>query len=550
MSKKKILKFIMAASVVMLAASLFVFKSDKAQATGTVNFEVQMYQLSDGTYGGTVTSDVGGINCSGASGTCSTTLAGGSSITLTATGNDPTTRFDTWFPGISGGCSGGVNTNSTCTITLPNYDTVYAASATWAEKHDFSVNLTSNGMTGAGSVTVNPGAKTCISTCTFKYAYGVSMSIAETTTNSDTTFIGWSGSSGIGGCGTNSSCSFTSSSDGDGFYAGAAWDWKTYNVNIQIKGTGSGHVSTSPGGLNCSSNCIGSFSRGTTINFSATPASGSKFSGWGTNAEGGNLCLLSAGKSYSGSRNTSSTCQDSVGNRPGLRSPVLIAYFDKGSSTSSSSGSSGSTSTSSSSSGSTGQIDTKAITEANQKNAKNASELGLSKVTLGGKDAYDKKSSLVFNPSQTIVLSGKTAPNNVIKLFIFSDPQEASVKADAKGNWKYSIKGLEPGNHHVEAQVTDPAKHTTSKRLTLVNFAIASPDSKAASAGYAKGGTGIIAYIAAVFAVLLVGAGAYVGWYRWKYKTMPRLRLPNLHPPHFKKSKPQDTPPTYTPPTA
>lgn len=119
--------------------------------------------------------------------------------------------------------------------------------------------------------------------------------------------------------------------------------------------------------------------------------------------------------------------------------------------------------------------------------------------------------TIKVEPNDSLVLKGKTVANGVVKLFIFSDPVEATVTADAEGNWTYEVAGLAPGEHHVEAEVTDPATKKTSARATLaaftVNAAKTPPTTPATSAG-----TNSMPLIAggAVLALVLIGAA---GWW-------------------------------------
>lgn len=76
--------------------------------------------------------------------------------------------------------------------------------------------------------------------------------------------------------------------------------------------------------------------------------------------------------------------------------------------------------------------------------------------------------------SKDIVLSGTAAPNAVVTLYIFSDPQVTTVTADANGLWSYTVKGLVTGDHHVETEVLDPATNTKTKRINLTSFRIVS----------------------------------------------------------------------------
>lgn len=90
---------------------------------------------------------------------------------------------------------------------------------------------------------------------------------------------------------------------------------------------------------------------------------------------------------------------------------------------------------------------------------------------IAGRNVADKNNITVEN-NKPFKLTGKTVANGIVKLYIFSTPREASVTADAEGNWAYTIEGLEPGSHHVEAEVTDPATQKTSARGNLIAFTV------------------------------------------------------------------------------
>jgi Putative Ig domain/Divergent InlB B-repeat domain len=51
-------------------------------------------------------------------------------------------------------------------------------------------------------------------------------------------------------------------------------------LTVQKSGTGTGTVTSNPSGINCGSSCSRSFSNGTTVTLTATPAAGSIFAGW------------------------------------------------------------------------------------------------------------------------------------------------------------------------------------------------------------------------------------------------------------------------------
>lgn len=100
-------------------------------------------------------------------------------------------------------------------------------------------------------------------------------------------------------------------------------------------------------------------------------------------------------------------------------------------------------------------------------------KLSLANLEISGTKA-DLAKPIRISVGKKLVLSGKTIANGIIKLFIFSEPKTAQVTADVNGNWQYEIKGLEPGDHRVEGEVTDPATNKTSERSQLMNFKVAS----------------------------------------------------------------------------
>jgi hypothetical protein len=94
--------------------------------TSTYNYTLTINETGDGT----VTSTDGEINCTNGSGSCSAVYAGGTAVTLTATGTSG------WsFAGWSGACSGGnpcsfiVNANATASATFSNNWTIVHATS-------------------------------------------------------------------------------------------------------------------------------------------------------------------------------------------------------------------------------------------------------------------------------------------------------------------------------------------------------------------------------------------------------------------------------------
>src|SRR5436305_14636225 len=50
--------------------------------------------------------------------------------------------------------------------------------------------------------------------------------------------------------------------------------------SLAVSATGSGTITSAPAGINCGPTCSASFSAGTSVTLTATPASNDSFSGW------------------------------------------------------------------------------------------------------------------------------------------------------------------------------------------------------------------------------------------------------------------------------
>src|SRR5207245_897999 len=67
----------------------------------------------------------------------------------------------------------------------------------------------------------------------------------------------------------------------------------TVTVTLTVTKAGSGTVTSSDGAINCGTTCSSSYTSGTTVTLTATPASGSIFTGWsGCDAVSGTTCSV------------------------------------------------------------------------------------------------------------------------------------------------------------------------------------------------------------------------------------------------------------------
>ncbi len=100
------------------------------------------------------------------------------------------------------------------------------------------------------------------------------------------------------------------------------------------------------------------------------------------------------------------------------------------------------------------------------------STIGLNSIKIGDTEII-KEERIVLGVNEPLKLSGITLPGAKIKLYVFSEPKEYTVTADQEGVWSIEISGLEPGEHHVEAELTDPSTGKTSNREQVLSFSVA-----------------------------------------------------------------------------
>lgn len=300
--------------------------------------------------------------------------------------------------------------------------------------------------------------------------------------------------------------------------------WPTYTVQTAVEGTGKGTVTSSPAGLNCPGACSASFANSANITLTATPAAGSVFAGWGTaNDPGGaNACFNGGGIGPDMTRGTSVTCTfPADGLIPTEEQSAMsgVAFFD---STGSPASTPPSTSTSSTKSSTTQSTTTPAATAApTAANAAGAApNLSLDGIKVSGgngtvKVNADTVKTVVLPLATPLVLSGKTVPNGIVNLTIHSTLRTASVTADANGNWTYTVTGLEAGQHHVDATVTDPVTKQTSSSVTLAAFTVAAksaPNAIATVAASKSKQSSMLPVAVASVIVLVLIAGAVFWW--------------------------------------
>ena len=296
----------------------------------------------------TVNSDKGGINCtwdgSAQGGTCSSSISGGTSVTLTAilptgttilwgsgcdstttttctinylTGNltiSPTTTAETHTVTPSAGLNGSITPNTPQTI---NYGSTTSFTVTPdANYHINSVTGCGGTLTGntytTGPITVDCAvtASFTIDTYTVTPSAGLNGSISPNTPQtvnygSTTSFTVMPDANyhinSVTGCGgTLARNIYTTAPITGDCPVTASFAINNHSLTINPGGNGSGSVSSGVGNINCGYNgsassgtCSDSYSFGSHVTLTATSSNGSNFSGWaGCDSSSGNICYV------------------------------------------------------------------------------------------------------------------------------------------------------------------------------------------------------------------------------------------------------------------
>ncbi len=228
----------------------------------------QSFNLDTNVSGnGTISSNPSGISC-GAD--CSESYTSGTSVTLTAT---PANGYS--FAGWSGDCTGAgscvvqMNSNKSVTATFSQNDVYY------------SLNVSK---TGSGTLSSEPAGISCGADCSESFLIGTNVTITATA-DSGYTFTGWSGA-----CTGTGACTIPMTANR---YVSATFTQKKTDYTLSISKNGNGTVSSNPSGISCGTDCYESYTEGTFVSLTATPADGHSFSGWSGACTGTGRCYLS-----------------------------------------------------------------------------------------------------------------------------------------------------------------------------------------------------------------------------------------------------------------
>ena len=140
----------------------------------------------------------------------------------------------------------------------------------------FALTVTVDG-TGDGTVTSNPVGINCPGDCSNNYVDSTDVTLTAAD-GAGSTFAGWGGACSASGTSPQCTVDMTAARSVTATFNTAPPSNQT--LTVSLPGSGEGTV-TSPGGINCPSDCSQSYPNGTDVTLTATAMGGSTFAGWG-----------------------------------------------------------------------------------------------------------------------------------------------------------------------------------------------------------------------------------------------------------------------------
>jgi|GEM_PF-3440072 len=239
----------------------------------TATFTLKTFTLSVATSGnGTVTSNVGGINCGTGGSVCTASFTVGTPVQLTAAASGGAT-FSGWS-----GCDSA--TGNSCNVTL-NTDRSIAASF---GVQTFALTVNKLGA-GSGTVTSSPAGVNCGSTCSAFFNSGVAVTLTAAPA-ADSDFTSWSGCDSA----TGATCTVAMSSAKS---VAATFTLKSFSLSVSKSGNGTGTITSAPAGINCGTSCSATYNINTSVTLTATSDVTSNFTSWsGCDSTNGTSCTV------------------------------------------------------------------------------------------------------------------------------------------------------------------------------------------------------------------------------------------------------------------
>ncbi|MCB0037717.1 MAG: hypothetical protein KDE51_26980, partial [Anaerolineales bacterium] len=247
-------------------------QTEQVTATFTLNqYELTVSKTGNGV--GTVTSPLAGLDCGI---TCTQSLDYGTVVTLTANAG-----IESQFMGWLGACSG----TAVCLVTVDQAKSVTAHFAL----NSYPLEAQNKG-NGTGLITSSPAGIGCGVDCTELYPFGTVVTLT-TTVNSGSIFNGWSGA-----CVGSDSCVVTID---QAQVVTATFTLVTHTLTVNTAGTGTGSVTSQPAGIDCGGHCTAEYDHNMLVVLTATPQTGSSFTGWSGACSGTESCVVTMDQAQS-----------------------------------------------------------------------------------------------------------------------------------------------------------------------------------------------------------------------------------------------------------
>jgi hypothetical protein len=159
----------------------------------------------------------------------------------------------------------------------------YSNLACGTPAQSFGLSVVKVGL-GNGTATSTPAGINCGTSCSGSYASGTTVTLTATPATGST-FSGWSG----GGCTGTGTCTVTVAATTT---VTATFALQSVTLTVSKAGAGSGTVTSAPSGISCGTTCLWSYASGTALTLTATPATGSTFTGWSGGCTGTGACSV------------------------------------------------------------------------------------------------------------------------------------------------------------------------------------------------------------------------------------------------------------------
>jgi hypothetical protein len=263
-------------------------------------FQLVVAKLGDGR--GTITSSPPGIHCGDGAKDCTAVFRSGTPVTLAPTEIQEGSSFFIWSntKGSTTPCDG---LKDSCTFTITQNSSIAGTFRTGGEKKH-KLDVTAQG-TGKGVVRSQPPGINCgqgATNCTAMVLDDTEMTLIAEPTDTQSTFLNWSGATGSAQSCNNTTrwCVFSITEDTAvtaNFQAGRESAAPSGDVTLVTTktGNGAGLIVSSPAGIECGdggNTCSASFTPGTSVTLNARPTTaGSRFGGWSGGTGSASTCM-------------------------------------------------------------------------------------------------------------------------------------------------------------------------------------------------------------------------------------------------------------------